>query len=262
MRLPLYQVDAFARRPFEGNPAAVCPLDSWPSDALLQSIAEENNLSETAFVVPEGEGYALRWFTPAEEVDLCGHATLASAHVLFTHLGHPGDAVRFSTRSGILTVTRSGGLLRMDLPAAPPLPVEAPAALVEGLGRPPREILAAFDYVAVYASEEEVRALTPDFGRLATLDRRGVVATAPGEEADFVSRCFFPRLRVDEDPVTGSAHCELAPFWASRLGRATLRGRQLSKRGGTVECELRGERVILSGTVADYLVGEIEVGDG
>jgi PhzF family phenazine biosynthesis protein len=263
MRIPIFQVDAFAQRPFEGNPAAVCPLDAWPADSLLQAIAEENNLSETAFFVPERDGYALRWFTPAEEVDLCGHATLAAAHVLFTHLRHAAAEIHFHTRSGMLTVRCAGSLLHMDFPAAPPSPAEASPALVEGLGLPPREVLAAFDHIAVYGSEEEVRALTPDFARLRNAGLRGVVATAPGTEpdVDFVSRCFFPRLGVDEDPVTGSAHCELAPFWSDRLGRPRLRARQLSRRGGTVECEVRGARVLLSGGAVDYLFGEIETGE-
>lgn len=255
----LFQVDAFADRAFEGNPAAVCPLEAWLDNDLLQAIAEENNLSETAFFVPSADVFELRWFTPVEEVDLCGHATLASAHVLFSHLGYDQAAVRFDTRSGRLTVSREGAGLIMDFPAAMPEPVEPPPLLGEALGRPPLAVLAASDYVAVYRSEEDIRALTPDFARLATLDRRGVIATAPGREVDFVSRRFFPSLRINEDPVTGSAHCELAPYWARELGRNRLQARQLSRRGGRIGCEVQGERVYLSGRAADYMVGEIAI---
>ena len=267
----MFQVDAFAERVFEGNPAAIVPLDSWPDDALMQAIAVENNLSETAFFVPAGEGFELRWFTPGGEVDLCGHATLASAHVVYERLGWSHPDIRFLTRSGELIVRKSEGALTMDFPAAPPKPVSAPKALLDGLGRGPKEILAAFDYVAVYESQEELTGLRPDFTRLKELDLRGVVATAPGLGAggaaahgvqhspDFVSRCFFPKLRIDEDPVTGSAHCATAPYWSSRLGRTTLRARQLSPRGGSLLCEVRGDRVLLSGTAVDYMTAEITV---
>jgi predicted PhzF superfamily epimerase YddE/YHI9 len=259
MNLTMYQVDAFAERVFEGNPAAVCPLDAWLADEVLQAIAEENNLSETAFFVQSGEAFELRWFTPAEEVDLCGHATLASAHVLFEHLKFPQPEVRFLTRSGPLAVTRGAHGLCMDFPAAPPAPVEAPALLVGALGQPPREVLAAFDYIAVYETEDEVVSLRPDFNRLQELNLRGVVVTAPGTDADFVSRCFFPGLRINEDPVTGSAHCELAPYWTARLGRNDLRATQRSKRGGTVWCEVRGDRVLLSGHAVDYMTADIVI---
>jgi predicted PhzF superfamily epimerase YddE/YHI9 len=259
MKLKLFQVDAFADRVFEGNPAAVCPLDTWPATALLQAIAEENNLSDTAFFVPEGDGFALRWFTPAHEVDLCGHATLASAHVLFEHLGYTRPEIRFRTRSGELIVTRSDVGLRMDFPAAVPQVCDAPVPLLSGLGESPKEVLAASDYIAVYESEDDIRALRPDFVALQALDRRGVVATAPGREVDFVSRCFFPKLGVDEDPVTGSAHCQLAPYWSHRLGRNELRARQLSKRGGTMVCQVVGERVFLSGRATDYMTAEIRL---
>jgi len=261
MKLRMFQVDAFAERVFEGNPAAVCPLEAWPDDALLLAIAEENNLSETAFFVPVGDAFELRWFTPAEEVDLCGHATLASAHVLYAHLGYSGSAIRFQTRSGPLIVSRSDHGLSMDFPAAPPQEVPVPEELAAALGAPPAKVLAAFDYIAVYDSEEEIRALAPDFARLQALGLRGVVATAPGREVGFVSRCFFPKLRVDEDPVTGSAHCELAPYWSGRLGRDQLMARQLSRRGGTVACEVRGDRVLLTGRAVDYMTAEITVPD-
>lgn len=259
IKLKMFQVDAFAERAFEGNPAAVCPLEAWLDDSLMQAIAEENNLAETAFFVPAGEAFELRWFTPVAEVDLCGHATLASAHVLYEHLDYSGRSVRFLTRSGELTVARSEHGLSMDFPAALPQAAEAPAALLTGLGRSPQHVLAAFDYLAVYESEEEVRALEPDFGQLQRTPLRGVIATAPGKEVDFVSRCFFPKLGINEDPVTGSAHCELAPYWSARLGRSELTARQLSKRGGSVHCAVAGERVLLSGSAVNYMTAEITV---
>jgi len=259
LKLRMFQVDAFADRVFEGNPAAVCPLEDWLDDSLLQAIAEENNLSETAFFVPVGEVYHLRWFTPAAEIDLCGHATLASAHVLFEHLGHAKEEVSFFTRSGELKVARTQSGLRMDFPAAPLHPVEAPPALLAGLGVRPRQVLAAFDYVAVFESEAEVRALTPDFGKFQQLGLRGVVATAPGDEVDFVSRFFVPKLGINEDPVTGSAHCELAPYWSAQLGRQKLNARQVSKRGGSVGCVVEGERVLLFGRAVNYMVAEIRI---
>jgi predicted PhzF superfamily epimerase YddE/YHI9 len=259
MKLKLFQVDAFAERVFEGNPAAVCPLDAWLDDSLLQAIAEENNLSETAFFVRAGNVFELRWFTPANEVDLCGHATLASAHVLFEHLGFSGPEVHFQTQSGHLIVAKSPRGLRMNFPAVVPKVCEAPPALLAGLGEAPREVLTALDYIVVYENEDEVLALAPDFAQLEKLELRGVVATAPGRENDFVSRCFFPKFRVNEDPVTGSAHCELAPYWSRRLGRSELKARQLSKRGGTLFCEVEGERVFLSGSAVDYMTGEVRI---
>jgi predicted PhzF superfamily epimerase YddE/YHI9 len=260
MKLKLFQVDAFAERVFEGNPAAVCPLAAWPDDALLQAIAEENNLSETAFFVPTSDGFELRWFTPAAEVDLCGHATLASAYVLYEHLGYSKPEVRFQTRSGRLTVANGPNGLCMDFPAMPARGCAAPPALVAGLVQPPTEVLVtALDHIAVYETEEAIRGLAPDFTRLQALDLRGVVTTAPGRDVDFVSRCFFPKLRIDEDPVTGSAHCALAPYWGGRLGRDRLTARQLSKRGGTVGCEVKGERVLLFGRAVHYMTAEITV---
>lgn len=260
MKLTMYQVDAFADRVFEGNPAAVCPLETWPDDELLQSIATENNLSETAFFAPEEDAFRLRWFTPVREVDLCGHATLASAHVLFQHLGHSSPQVRFLSRSGPLIVERATRGYRMDFPCTPPKPTRAPDALIEGMRHGPAEILVAPDYVAVYESEEAIRELDPDFGRLAELDTRGVLATAPGEKYDFVSRCFFPRYGIDEDPVTGSAHCAMAPYWSARLGKNELVARQISKRGGTVHCEVKGDRVLLTGNAVDFMKAEITIG--
>lgn len=260
MKLRLYQVDAFARRLFEGNPAAVCPLEAWLDDAVLQAIAAENNLSETAFFVPQADGFRLRWFTPAAEVDLCGHATLASAHVLFECLGFAGPEITFDTRSGPLKVLREeSGRLVLDFPAAAPEPTEPPAALLDGLGLAPAEVLAADDYIAVFDCEATIRSLAPDFRALGRLDRRGVCVTAPGHDHDFVSRFFAPNVGVDEDPVTGSAHCQLTPYWAQRLGRNRLRARQVSRRGGDVLCELRGDRVLLTGHAVLYLEGTIRV---
>lgn len=260
--LRIFQVDAFTDHLFGGNPAAVCPLTTWPEDALLQAIAAENNLSETAFFVAGQEPVELRWFTPVAEVDLCGHATLAAAHVLFVHLGQRGSRVRFSTRSGVLVVTRTATGYALDFPAAeferaPPL-----AAIGAGLGATPAELWTAFDYLAVFEREADVRALEPDFAALAALDLRGVIATAPGESADFVSRCFYPKYGIDEDPVTGSAHCVMAPYWQQRLGRRALSARQLSRRGGVLECRLDGERVILIGSAVDFMHGELAIEAG
>jgi len=257
MKIRQYQVDAFATRAFEGNPAAVCPLESWLDDGLLQAIAEENNLSETAFFVPTDSGYALRWFTPAQEVDLCGHATLATAHVLFRHLGHAGRTIAFETRSGTLEVQQQGDRLEMDFPACPPSPCAAADLLTRALGRQPSEVLAADDYLAVFDSEAIVRAIQPDMNLLAQLDLRGVIITAPGTSSDFVSRFFAPKFGIPEDPVTGSAHCALAPYWARRLGRNRLNARQVSKRGGTLVCEMLGDRVTLSGQAVTFMEAEI-----
>jgi predicted PhzF superfamily epimerase YddE/YHI9 len=259
VRLKLFQVDAFTDRPFHGNPAAVVPLAQWLPDATLQAIAAENNLSETAYFVQQGERYHLRWFTPVCEVNLCGHATLASAWVLWEKLGERASLIRFDTRGGELRVTRADGLLWLDFPADPPRPCAAPPVLVSGLGVPPREVLLAGNYVALYDDEAAVRALTPDFRQLATLDNHGVIVTAPGKDCDFVSRFFAPRFGIDEDPVTGSAHCTLAPLWAGRLGKTALRARQISHRGGELRCETAGERVRIGGQASAYLEGEIEL---
>ena len=257
MKLRLFQIDAFTSRVFSGNPAAVCPLESWLDDAVLQAIAAENNLSETAFFVPEGDGFALRWFTPALEVDLCGHATLASGHAVLTILDPTRESVTFSSRSGPLTVSRAGDSLAMDFPALPPEPCAPPADLVAGLGAQPDAVLVEMDYLAVFAAEADVAALSPDMAAIAHLDRRGVIATAPGESVDFVSRFFAPRAGIPEDPVTGSAHCLLTPYWAERLGKERLEARQISARGGALTCELQGARVRIEGRVALYLDGEI-----
>jgi len=261
MRLPLYQVDAFTDRLFGGNPAAVCPLDAWLPDATLQAIAAENNLSETAFFVRDGGDYALRWFTPTVEVDLCGHATLASGHVVMLFLEPQRESVSFQTRkAGTLVVTRRGDLLAMDFPARPASPVEPPPGLLTALGGAPRGVWRARDHLVVYDSAAEIAALEPDFSALGKVDCWAAIATAPGEDGiDFVSRCFAPAGGINEDPVTGSAHCTLVPYWAGRLGKTTLRARQISKRVGDLWCEHRGERVTIAGKAAFYMQGTIEV---
>ncbi|KZZ57532.1 MAG: PhzF family phenazine biosynthesis protein [Oleiphilaceae bacterium] len=259
MELNLFQVDAFATELFEGNPAAVCPLQSWLPDDLLQKIAQENNLSETAFFVETQNFFRLRWFTPEHEVDLCGHATLAASHVLFKHLGYSGKAIRFQTRSGILVVERTDSGYGMNFPAAVLTETTNHDILSEALGIEPKAAWSASDYIAVLDNEAEVLAVSPDFLKLSELDLRGVIVTAPGDEFDFVSRCFFPKLGVNEDPVTGSAHCELAPYWGNRLGKSHLTAKQLSKRTGIVECEVDGNRVVLTGNVVDYLKGVIKI---
>jgi PhzF family phenazine biosynthesis protein len=261
MRIKLYQIDAFATRVFEGNPAAVCPLEKWLDDSMLQAIAGENNLSETAYFVPQGQAYELRWFSPEAEVDLCGHATLAAAFVIFTMLGHPGPAVTFKTKSGTLSVSREDDLLVMDFPALPPMACTPQAALylTEGLGRQPLEVLSSLDYIAVYGEEEDVREVSPDFLKLRELGLRGVAVTARGKDVDFVSRFFAPKYGIDEDPVTGSAHSELAPYWSAVLGKTSLTARQLSRRGGEIVCEVRDDRVMLSGRAIKYLEGEITI---
>lgn len=257
MELRFFQVDAFAERVFEGNPAAVVPLNEWLDDEVLLAIANENNLSETAFFVAGADGYQLRWFTPEVEVDLCGHATLASAHVLFEHLGYRGEEIVFDSRSGELKVRRSSEGLEMNFPAGGRREIGIPSGMDEALGVKPRQVFEGGDCMAVFGSEAEVRALSPDFRALSRMPGRGVIATAPGDGVDFVSRCFYPKLRVDEDPVTGSAHCQMTPYWAERLGRDELLARQLSARGGTVRCRVTGERVRLAGTAVDFMIGTI-----
>jgi PhzF family phenazine biosynthesis protein len=259
MKIRQYQVDAFTEKLFAGNPAAVCPLDAWLDDDLLQAIAEENNLSETAFFVPHENGFQLRWFTPVAEVDLCGHATLASAHVLFEELGYPNSSIEFDTRSGKLFVGKMKGRLVMEFPVVHVQPCEPPLALLDALGKTPREVLVGDDYIAVFDNEVDVLALIPDLVVLKRLDRRGVIVTAPGTQTDFVSRFFAPKLGIAEDPVTGSAHCALTPYWAPKLGKTNLTGFQASKRGGYVGCELRGDRVLLTGIAVTFMKAEIEL---
>ncbi len=260
MAIPIYQVDAFSSRLFGGNPAAVCPLDDWLPDETLQSIGVENNLSETAFLVRNGTQYHLRWFTPVREVDLCGHATLASAWVVLNLLDKGRDHVTFDTRSGQLVVRRSGDLLEMDFPSRPPAPWQPPAGLAESLGGEPLEFLTGQYPMAVYGSEVEVREINPNMSSLAMV-APAIIVTAPADadEVDFVSRFFAPGYGIDEDPVTGSAHCSLIPFWALRQSKSQLEARQVSARGGELHCEDRGERVTIAGQAVLYLKGEIYV---
>jgi PhzF family phenazine biosynthesis protein len=262
MRLPFYQVDAFTGDLFGGNPAAVVPLERWLPEATMQAIAAENNLSETAFFVRESDDYALRWFTPTVEVDLCGHATLASGFVVMSFLEPKRRAVNFRTvKAGTLTVTRDENTLTMDFPARPAAPAQAPAGLPEALGGMPRAVLRARDYLVVYDSAAEVAALKPDFAALAAVkDCWAAIATAPGDDGvDFVSRFFAPAQGVPEDPATGSSHCTLTPYWAERLGKTTLEARQLSRRGGALRCTQHRERVTIAGRAVLYLEGEISV---
>jgi len=261
VEISVYQVDAFTDRVFAGNPAAVCPLDAWLPDDVMQAVAAENNLSETAFFVPEGDGYGLRWFTPGVEVNLCGHATLATAHVLFGDLGETRAVLRFSTRSGILTVRRGGdGWLEMDFPATRAEPCAPPPALVAALGAEPEGVWRTPEqYLVLYGNEAQVLALEPDMAALARLDLRGIIVTAPGAASDIASRYFAPAKGVPEDPVTGSAHCALTPFWAARLGRDTLLARQVSRRGGVLRCRLAGDRVGLAGQAVSFMRGTIRI---
>ena len=261
MRLPIYQVDAFTDSLFGGNPAAVCPLEAWLPEKTMQAIAAENNLAETAFFVREGTDYALRWFTPTVEVDLCGHATLAAGQIVFRFIEPERDSVSFRTmNAGALVVSRRGDMLALDFPARPAVPVDPPPGLVPALGGAPREVLRARDHLVVYGSAAEVAALDPDLAALAKVDCWAAIVTAPGESGiDFVSRFFAPAQGVPEDPVTGSSHCTLVPYWAHRLGKTQLEARQLSRRGGALSCALDGDRVSIAGRAVLYLEGQIEV---
>jgi len=259
MRLRYYHVDAFTAEPFKGNPAGVCPLEKWLPDETLRRIAAENNLSETAFFIREKDFFHLRWFTPEIEVDLCGHATLATAMVIFSELGQAGPSIEFQTLSGRLAAAKRGNIIELDFPSRPPSPCSAPEDLVRGLGRTPRETLKSRDYFAVFDSQAEVAALAPDMAALSRLDCLGVIATARGSDADFVSRFFAPRAGIPEDPVTGSSHCSLIPFWAGRLGKSELFARQLSRRGGELYCRNLGERVAIGGQAVIYSRGELDV---
>ena len=259
MKRTIYQVDAFSREVFKGNPAAVCILDQWPEDALMQQIANENNLSETAFAVPAEECFEIRWFTPEMEVELCGHATLATAHVLFNHLDQNGDEICFNTLfSGRLNVKRRGEVLILDFPTDRMEEMVVPELIVTALMTPP---LKAFrgktDFMFVFASESEIESMEPDFGLLAQVGGRGIIVTAPGNDVDFVSRFFAPQTGINEDPVTGSAHTSLTPYWSRVLGKKQLTARQLSSRGGELICEDKGDRVEISGHAVTYMIGEI-----
>jgi predicted PhzF superfamily epimerase YddE/YHI9 len=260
MELPIFHVDAFTSRIFGGNPAAVVILEqNWLADELLQAIAAENNLSETAFVIRCAQPFPLRWFTPKIEVDLCGHATLASAYVLLKHYFPAYRQVKFATRSGELIVGWRGGQLAMDFPARPGERVPISNDIIAALGTKPTEVYLARDLLAIFSAEAEVAALKPNLEAVAALDAFAVIASAEGEEVDFVSRFFAPRAGVSEDPVTGSAHCTLIPYWAGRLGKDVLIARQLSARGGELTCEMKGGRVLIAGDAVEYLRGEIPV---
>ena len=259
MRIPIYQADAFTDRLFGGNPAAICPLEKWLPADVMQHIALENNLSETAFFVRRGDIFDIRWFTPKIEINLAGHPTLATAHVIFSHLKYPGSLIRFSSPSGELRATRRDDIIWLDFPAYDLQPADAPDGLIAGLGRAPREILQGRDYFAVYDSQDNVLPLEPDFGELAKVDCLGIIVTAPGEGCDFVSRFFAPRAGINEDPVTGSAHTLLIPYWAKRLKKNVLHAFQLSSRRGELWCEYLGERVKIGGRAVTYLEGTIEI---
>lgn len=262
MKVKMFQVDAFTDKLFGGNPAAVCVLDSWLDDKSMQAIAGENNLAETAFIVKNSSGYDIRWFTPAVEVELCGHATLASAHVIFDHLGFSGEEIIFhSPRSGMLKVRRYGTLLTLDFPTDHFVRALPPTALTSGIGMLPLETWKGkTDYLAVLPSEEDVAGLEPYYAILATLTCRGVIVTARGNEVDFVSRFFAPQSGINEDPVTGSAHTTLAPYWAKVLGKNEMTAIQLSARKGHLTCKYLGDRVEISGNAVTYMSAEIEVG--
>ncbi len=257
MKIPYYHVDAFTRVPFAGNPAGVCVLDQWLPDEVLQKIAFENNLSETAFIVARSEDFELRWFTPALEIDLCGHATLATAFVIRNYLDYPGQVIRFQSKSGLLTVASEGDRLVLDFPARPPVPGLGPEALVRGLGRRPLEVRWARDCMAIFASQADIVEIKPNFSELEQVDCLGIIVTAPGDTVDFVSRFFAPRAGIPEDPVTGSAHCSLVPYWAERLARKKLTALQVSARGGELFCEEAGDRVKIGGQAVLYKQGEI-----
>jgi PhzF family phenazine biosynthesis protein len=268
MKLPIYQVDAFAEKAFEGNPAAVVPLEEWLPDATMQAIAAENNLAETAFFVKTDNGFHIRWFTPTKEVTLCGHATLASAFVLFNCLGFASGSdekssdeasIVFDSLSGELKVSRQGDLLTLDFPNQPPVPCDIPEELVQGLGKRPIACYKFEDYVAVFEHEEDIKAMEPDYSALEQLDLRGVIVTAPASEYDFVARFFAPKYGIPEDPVTGSAYTKLTPYWAERTGKQVLNARQISSRGGNLKCTLKGDRVYIAGKAVLYLSGSIDV---
>ncbi|ULQ56900.1 PhzF family phenazine biosynthesis protein [Flavihumibacter rivuli] len=258
MELNIYVADAFVDKPFSGNPAAVILLREWLSEPLMQQIAMENNLSETAYLVKEGEHYRIRWFTPGVEVNLCGHATLAASHILFEELGIEGDTLLFTSKSGELKVSRSAEGLTLDFPSNPPEMIGVPAGLFEGLRISEGLVFkTSFDYMVLLGSQKEVEALDPDFTSLAGFGGRGIICTAKGDEADFVSRCFYPQSGINEDPVTGSAHTIMVPFWAAQLNKTSLQAKQLSQRGGSLSCALKGDRVLMTGKARTYLKGTI-----
>ena len=260
MKLDIYQVDAFTKEVFRGNPAAICPLESWIDAELMQKIALENNLSETAFFVKKDDVYEIRWFTPTFEIDLCGHATLASAFVIFEILQSETEIIKFhSHKSGKLSVEKKDDVLILDFPSRPPVVCDVPQGLIEAIGKQPREILKSRDYFLVYETEQDIANIKPNFAEILKIPTHAVIVTAKGDECDFVSRFFAPEVGVFEDPVTGSSHCNLIPFWAEKLGKTELFGKQISARGGELFCELKGDRVKIGGNAVLYLKGEIYV---
>ena len=260
MKLKIYQADAFTEKLFGGNPAAVIPLEKWLPDAVMQQIAAENNLAETAFYVPKGNDFHLRWFTPAVEVDLCGHATLATAHVMYDQLSYAKPEINFHSQRGILSVRKNGDLLTMNFPNDEPVKMEAPKEIADSITVVPTEVLRGKNMLLVVLnSQTELEKINPKIDLIAKVHPHGVIFTAKGNEVDFVSRCFFPNSGIDEDPVTGSAHTILTPYWAVRLGKTKMKAQQLSKRVGNLSVELKGDRVEISGKAVTYLVGEIMV---
>lgn len=263
IRIPFLQIDAFTDAPFRGNPAAVCPLDEWLPDDVMQAVAAENNLSETAFFVPadnDDADFDIRWFTPQTEVDLCGHATLAAGYAILSHLRGDGETVRFSSQSGQLVVSKNGGRLSLDFPARPPKAVACPEGLFKALHAEPTECLSGGrDHLIVFDRLETLRGLSPDFAALKRFGAFGYIATAPGEDCDFATRCFFPAFGVDEDPVTGSAYCVAAPYWSERLGKSDLFARQMSTRGGDLWLSVADERVHIAGHCVEVIAGEMTV---
>lgn len=259
MKIKLYQIDAFAKKSFEGNPAAICPLQAWLDDEKLLSIAEENNLSETAFFVPTNDGFHIRWFTPTTEVDLCGHATLAAAFVIFNELGYKNNSIAFDSRSGILNVVKENDLFIMDFPEQLPVVCELPEEIKRAFDTQPIECLKSQDYIVVFNDENEILSANPKLELFANIELRGVIITAKSKQYDFVSRCFAPKYGINEDPVTGSAHTQLTPYWANKLNKNKLHAKQVSKRGGELFCELLDKRVNIAGYAVKYLQGEIEI---
>ena len=259
MELNLYQIDSFTDTPFGGNPAAIIPLKTWLPDNIMQSIADENNLSETAFFVPKNKEFHIRWFTPKTEVDLCGHATLAAAYVLFNILGYNKERIEFESKSGTLTVLQKDNWLVMDLPAQPPIPCDVPDEIVKAFDKVPIECLRSEDYIAVFETESDILSIKLDIDYLKKLDLRGVIITAKSRQYDFVSRFFAPKYGIDEDPVTGSAHTQLIPYWAHKLGKTNMQAKQVSSRGGEILCELYNDRVLISGKAVKFLEGKIQL---
>ena len=259
MKLKLYQIDAFASKVFEGNPAAICPLDEWLDESIMQNIAMENNLAETAFFVKSGKHYDIRWFTPNKEVNLCGHATLASAHVIFNILEEESNSITFNSKSGLLHVQKDTEIITMNFPAELPIACDTPQAIIDAFGKTPVEVLKCVDYIVVFDDYEGLEQFSPNLELLKTLDLRGVCITSKDKKYDFVSRFFAPNYAIDEDSVTGSAYTQLIPYWSNKLQKTSLYSKQVSSRGGELRCELKSNRVYISGTAVSYLKAEIEI---